>query len=212
MPQKRWIEGGWGARLPSASDRRSLREWWHSILRNAGRFSCYAIFLVLPSDKEAIRYLSYFGKELDILSGENCLIIALSDTEARCPGVREELWQVAIAEYASRGASAEVARRFSIEFDRFPCLVVFEDIRSPKHTLITLKGMAAEEIAERMRVIFSAIEAAISENTDPVAAIQSLRNNELFVEKGKSIVSELRSIAGKTLEAAMEAWIKAGIK
>ncbi|MEK6575574.1 MAG: hypothetical protein AABZ58_14795, partial [Chloroflexota bacterium] len=56
-----------------------LRRWWHEIQRLGGRYSCYAIFLVLPSDREAIRYLHEFGKELDLISGEDCLVVEFDD-------------------------------------------------------------------------------------------------------------------------------------
>ncbi len=47
---------GHSAMVISNADRHSVREWWHEILRNHGHYSCYAIFLTLPSDTEALRY------------------------------------------------------------------------------------------------------------------------------------------------------------
>ena len=62
-------------------DRRSLRKWWHMILHQEGRYQCYSIFLVLPSDKEALRYLMDFGTEIDLISDKDCLIITLGQAE-----------------------------------------------------------------------------------------------------------------------------------
>jgi len=137
-------------------DKLALREWWHSILRDYGRYSCYAIFLALPSDKEIIRYLIDFGNEIDIISGEDCLVIALGKSEFRRSGFDEkiqqpsiperfsnfleEMWSAAIKEQVSKGYSVKVAQLFNIEITKFPCLLIFQDIRSSDHALITLKG------------------------------------------------------------------------
>ena len=37
------------------------KEWQHELLRKYGRSACYAVFLVLPSDRETIAYLSDYG-------------------------------------------------------------------------------------------------------------------------------------------------------
>jgi hypothetical protein len=63
-----------------------LRHWWHTILSEHGRYSCYAFLLALPSDKEFLDYINYHSNELEILSGEQCLIITLSDIEIRMGG------------------------------------------------------------------------------------------------------------------------------
>ena len=78
-------------KFPQKNDHRSVREWWHDVLRNYGYYSCYAIFLALPSDKEIIRYLTDYGRELDLISGENCLVIALSKTDFRRSGFDKEI-------------------------------------------------------------------------------------------------------------------------
>src|ERR1051325_2501992 len=55
------------------TDPGSTRALWHYILKSHGKYSCYAVFLLLPSDVEAIRYFKEFGKELDMISGKECL-------------------------------------------------------------------------------------------------------------------------------------------
>jgi hypothetical protein len=197
--------------LPSPEDRHRLREWWHSVLRDYGRYSCYAIFLTLTSDKELIRYVTEFGCELDLISGDNCLVIALASTGVRLPGFSRSAWEAAMKEYVLEGYSIEVAQLFDISFEGFPCLVVFQDIRSPKHILVRLKGMTAEEIAHRMRSLFSIIQTAVSHKQNPLTVIERHRNEETFREKGRSTISQLRSLAGKTFETAMEACIKAAV-
>jgi hypothetical protein len=210
-------------------NRHSLREWWHNILRDYDKqFSCSAIFLVLPSDKETIRYLTEFGNELDLISGDDCLVIAIGKTEFRRSGFDEkvqkptvaerftsfldEMWNTAINEHVSKGYSVKIAQLFSIEVDKFPCLLVFKDIRSPDHLLITLKGMPVEEIANRMRSIFSIIHKAVTNKVDPLEALEQNQNEETFRKAGKTIMSKVTGFAEKTFETAMEAWINASVK
>ena len=192
------------------------------------RYSCSAIFLVLPSDKETIRYLTEFGNELDIISGENCLVIAIGKSEFRRSGFDEkiqkptvskrfasfldEMWNSAIKEHVTNGYSVKIAQLFSVEIDSFPCLLIFEDIRSPQHLLITLKGMTAEEISSRMRHIFSIINKAISNKVNPLESLAKMQNKETFLKAGKTILSKVSGFTEKTFEAAMEAWINASVK
>ena len=191
---------------------RMVREWWHGILRDEGDYSCSAVFLTLPSDLELIQYLSEFGDELEVLSGDNCLVIAISNTDVRSADMNNEKWKAVISEQIFRGYSTEVARQFAISFDEFPCLVVFQDIRKSEHTVITLKGMATKEVAERLRIIFATIENAVSKGNNPINDLLALQKHEVFQQKEKAIISEMRSVAGKTLEKAMEATITAIFK
>lgn len=196
----------------------NLREWWHNLLRRRGAYPTYAFFLVLPSDQEMVKYLIQFGKELDIVSGENCLVIALGNTEFRRSGFDknlrevEEVWQWVLNDHVSLGYSSKVAKLFDIGFDKFPCLIIFKDIRSSEHHLVTLKEMTSVEIGTRVRFVFSIIHKAVANKNDPLTALQAKRNSEDLQKKGQSIVSGLRSFAGKTFETAVETWIKASIK
>ncbi len=204
-------------------DRHALRKWWHGILRDHGRYSCYAIFLVLPSDKEAIRYLTDFGSELDVISGENCLVIAFGKTEFRRSGFDtdvekgsllgrfssflDDAWNAAVREQISQGYSVKISEIFDVPLTQFPCLLIFEDIRSPKHVVVTLKGLTADEIASQMRAIFAIVQKAIVNKNDVLDALARYQSSEVFRKKGKVIVSHVNGIAAKTFETAMEAWI-----
>jgi len=192
-------------------DRSSLREWWHDILRNHGRYSCYAMILTLPADEETMNYLTDFGKELDLISGSNCLIIALSKTEFIHINSDEDVWIQSVEEQISEGYSLAIARLFDIDLTEFPCLVIFRDIRSPEHIVVALEGMTTEEIAEKMRTVFSTIEAAARSETDPLEALEKQRKQDELHEAGQAIGSNIRSLAGKTLQTAIEALIKANI-
>ncbi len=217
--------------VPPPSDfreRSTLREWWHGILRDHGHYSCYAIFLVLPSDKETLRYLVDFGNELDIISGEDCLVIALGKSEFKRSGMDEEIkkpsaserfstlledaWSTVIKEQVSKGYSVKIAQLFNIGLTEFPCLLIFQDIRSSDHAIITLKGMTAEEIAERLRATFSIIHTAVSDKKAVIDTLASHQNSETLRKAGKTIFSKATGIAEKTFETAMEAWISAVVK
>ena len=203
---------GHSAMVISNADRHSVREWWHEILRNHGHYSCYAIFLTLPSDTEALRYLTDYGRELNVISGENCLVIALSKTDFQRSGFEAGYWRRLVVEHTKEGHSVTVARLFGIEFTKFPCLLLFEDIRSPEHIAINLAGMTAEEIATRMRLVFAIVEIAVKDKRKPLPELEKQQNIEFLHKTGQSVASKVGGIAEKTFEKAMEAWISATIK
>lgn len=209
--------GGNVATLPAMSttmNQKILRQWWHNVLRLAGnaKYGCYIIFLLLPSDQEARRYLASFGKELDLLSGEHCLVIALGEDEFRRSGFDETMWREALDKHISEGHSVTVAKLFGVKFDSFPCIVVFRDIRSPQHVLVSLKDLTSEEIAQKLRALFSVIGDAIVSGEDPVDYIERSQQKEDFLKKGKSIISGLRTFAGNSFQTAIEAWLKSVIQ
>ena len=219
-PEKHTVVGGIGLPLteyePSLSiqrgqpeGRRLLREWWHDVLRTHDRYVCFATLLALTMDGELTRYVAESGNELDQISGADCLVIVLSETEFRRSGVDNSLQAAAMEEHIRNGHSMMVAELFGISCEQFPCLVLFRDIRSPEHILVSLKGMSAEEIAERMRSVFSTIRCAVAEGTDPMTALERRRNQEVFRQRGRTLVGHISSAAGKTFELAMEAWIRA---
>jgi hypothetical protein len=73
-----------------------VREWWHELLRLYGKYKSYAIFLVLPSDKEAIEYLTSitYLQELNAISGDDCLVTMVVDGTIHDPLDRFEGWSV----------------------------------------------------------------------------------------------------------------------
>jgi hypothetical protein len=191
--------------------RRSLRDWWHQILRNHGHYCCFAFFLCLPSDIEAIRYLADFGQELDVMSQENCLIIALSEAEYKHSNFDEGVWSRAVSEQISKGFSVTVAQLFQLPLTEFPCMVLFEDIRSPKRIIITLAGLTTEQISNETRAIFSLIQQSCTKRISPLDILEQHQDGKRFQKAGHTILTKFFGFAGKTFEAAMEAWIKAAI-
>ncbi len=71
----------------------SIRQWLFTLLRRQGNYSCYSIFLVLPSNKEAMRYLAELSIELKIISNEtNSLVVALGSDQHLRSDVDGESW------------------------------------------------------------------------------------------------------------------------
>jgi hypothetical protein len=192
-------------------DRSVLRHWWHAILRSYGKYNCYGFMLLLPSDKSAFEYLSEFGRELNIISGRECLIIALSTTGIKQFEFDEKWWQIAIKEQVDKGYCLTVAQILNIELTDFPCFVLFQDIRSPEHLVISLKNMDAIEISIKLRQIFSLIQRATTEKQNPLTYLKSHQNQEKLKKAGNTIISQLRTVSDKTFEIAMEAIIKSTI-
>jgi hypothetical protein len=198
--------GNRGIATMKGEDKRSLREWWHEVLRTHRTYSCYGIFLTLPSDVEALRYLTEYGKELNQISSKSCLIIALGKTEFQRTGFDEGAWQKLVNEQSSEGYSITVARLFGIGYGEFPCLLLFQDIRSPDHKAFKLQGMTAEQIALRMRLIFTTVDNAMKTGNNPLDELQRQQNIELLQQKGQLVASKISGWVEKTFEKGMEAW------
>ncbi|NOH03673.1 MAG: hypothetical protein HND47_17785 [Chloroflexi bacterium] len=189
-----------------------LREWWHDILKAYGKYSCCAFVLALPTDEQTIKYLTDFGKEIDLISGKDCLVIAMNDSQLMRYGFDENLWRIAINEQVSNGQSIKVANLFSIEYTEFPCMVLFQDIRNSEHLVISLRGMDVNEISQKMRSVFSIVQSAVAQKRNPLHELKHQKNKKELQSAGESIIGNLRSFAGKTFDTAMEAWIQATIK
>jgi hypothetical protein len=263
--------------LRDIESRHSLRLWWHGLLREYGRYNCYGLFFLLPSDEAVVRYLKDYRNELDLVSGDSCLIIELTESGFRrsdfdikekrtaieyfmsksrktLPQIygedsrrsmilsiltifladdidetaKEDLLEFLLfsdvtdklvkgqvtpfEEHISEGYSIQISRLFDIALTEFPCLVLFEDIRSPKHVLFTLKDMTTNEISVRMRWLFSIINKAVSDKQPVLETLQAHQDNQMLLKAGKSILKGIRSAAGKTFEAAMEVLIESTLK
>ncbi len=198
--------------VPPLTAQKFLREWWHEILRNYGRYSCYAVFLGLPADTELTDYLTYSGKELEIISGDDCLIIMLTRVGFRRSGFDDYVKSIIVDEHIHEGQSIPVAKLFGVKFDQFPCLIIFNDIRSSKHILINLKSMKSDEIAIIMRSVFSSIGQALSQKKNPIEVLENDRDKTEFLNKGEKIMSDIQTFAGKTFDKVVESWIKSIIK
>ena len=196
------------AYVPPRVAGQSLRDWWHTILRNFGQYQCFAVILALPADEEAIRYLTDFGGELDIVSGRSSLVIALTKTGFRRFNSDDSLHSISIDEHLSNGHSVQIAREFDISLNKFPCIVLFKDIRSPEHLVVSLKDMKTVEIGNVMRAIFSTIDSAEELGEDPLKSLLAYREKEKFEKIKRAIANELYSLPGKTLELVIGAWIK----
>ena len=212
------MPNGWSTDVepPPLDDRSSLREWWHRIMRKEGAFSCYAFFLILPSDTETLAYIGSYGKELDTISGDDCLVMVVADLEgppfrtlSDLPEIlaQSSKWRKAVEAQAWSGYSLELAKFFHVDLVKFPCMLIFRDIRSSEHVIVTMKGMSADDVAVKMRDIFSLIKQATSDGDDPLMRLERQRNKQQLLEKGQPIVSAIRSLAGITIAALIKSWL-----
>jgi len=197
---------------PHSLESYPLREWWDEIVRRYGHYPSFATLLALPADEEVIRYQKEFGKELHLITGENCLVITLTELGFMQYGSDDKIIPLAIDEGVSNGYCLKMADLFKIQFDQFPCLILFRDIRSSDHILITLKGLSKEEVAQEMRELFSVVKQAVKEGKDPLKAVESHSRRQEFADKTKATWSSIRTFVGKTLEKAMQALIEVTVK
>jgi len=193
----------------TGKDKGVLREWWHSILHTHGKYPCYAIVLVLPTDSQTIKYLTEAGREIDLLSKNNCLVMALSDTQAIRYGSDENEWRTAINEQVTNGQSVEIANLFEIKFTEFPCMVIFQDIRSSEHLVISLQKMEIDEISLKMRSFFWAIKSANAKKVNPLIELKTQRRKAEFLRAGQSVISDLRKLGGETIQTIIGAYFQA---
>lgn len=146
----------------ATEDLHSLREWWHTILRNYDKYPCFAVFLVLPSDTEAATFLKESGDELNIISGRNCLILLLGTDffyftdllKSSDPRISSGLWVGATTKHISQGESIQIAELFGIDLTEFPCVVFFNDIRSSDFAYYHFE-ISARKVLAKSYAVFS---------------------------------------------------------
>lgn len=217
------MTNGWVRTVSKPADFRSklsLRKWWRAILTKERGYACYAVFLLLPRDKEVIDYLTMFGDELEIVTGKNCLVLVLSDerfcrvgTDKKARSVSKAAsWKSAVGEHIAAGFSVDVARLFQVHLNEFPAMLIFRSIHSPERINISFKSMAADEIADKIRSIFSLVDDAVSARKNPIKHLARQNRKEAFIRGGRSIISTVTSVADRTFQAAVEAWLRAIMK
>ena len=104
-----------------------------------------------------------------------------------------------------------MAKLFGIGFARLPCLLLFHNISSPEHLVVSWKGMSAAQIAPKMRSVFSIVSKAVEDDMDPLKELQRKRKIRRLQKAGRAIISTLREWGGMTLTTAMEAVIRSAL-
>jgi hypothetical protein len=179
---------------PKAKDPTSVAGWWDHILQQHANYSCYCLFLVLPADDHTRRYLEDFGNELDIISGDTCLALALGKTEFRRIGFDDLAWRDAIEAQIEAGYSVRLAELFSIDVTEFPAVLIFERIDSPEHVLVSLQELTTDEIVQKMRSTFAVIRRAVSDNQSPLKVLERVRQRKKLQKAGRTLVSSCPKI------------------
>ena len=200
------------AYVPPVLSASSIRDWWHDILRNYGRNSFYGIFLLLPSDVEVIRYLVEFENELDMITRNDCLILIFTRIGFRRQKIDRVLSQIAVEDHVIDGHCIQLGDMFNVDIQEYPCLLLFNSIRSPQFIIVSLKRLMAAEISEKMRMIFSVSRNAIAQGKNPLDALEAQRHQQTLLNISKVIIKKTKSVTGKTLDVAMKAWIESMFK
>jgi hypothetical protein len=192
---------------PPPGDKKKLRNWWHEILREHGHFKCSAVFLAFSADTAIAEYLKDNAEELNLLSGNSCLVISVSDVGFVNYQKDPNLWRISLQDHITKGYSDRIAKIFGVKTAEFPCLLVFRDIRTSDFVKINLKGLTSDQLVQSMRLVFSTIESAVSKRKDPLVELK--RNQK--IEALKLIIGEIGKLAEKTFETAIEAATTAAI-
>ena len=191
---------------------KSIEDWWFNVLKNHGKYSCYGVVLSLPSDTEVTNYLNAFNNELDLISGENCLIIAISKSNIRRSKIDKNPIPLALRNHVDQGHSLQIAKQLKIKIIDFPCLVLFDNIQTPDYLLIPLKDLTVENISKTMREVFSLIQEAILNQEKPLKFLRRNLKIKGLRKKGYLLAINIFNFSGKTLEKIMETWINTLIK
>lgn len=186
--------------------------WWQGILTNSRRYDCYSFFLTLPSDSEANRYLSDYGSELQAILGESYLMAAFGTDRCWLSGYENAISVFTTTSDSLKSPSVEIAKLIGVEFSAFPCLVIFQDIKSTEYVVIPFKGKSAEEIADDLRSLFSIIQKTTQSGKSLIPALKNHAGKERFRSIGSMIISNLPNIAGKTFETAIGTLLKTVIQ
>ena len=135
--------------------------------------------------------------------------MALSDTQAIRYGLDENEWKAAVNEQVTNGQSIEIANLFEIKFTEFPCVVIFQDIRSSDYLVVSLQKMDADEISQKMRSVFQAIKSASANKVNPLIELKAQRRKEEFLRAGQSIISDVRKLGKETIQTIVGAYFQA---
>src|SRR5688572_21817894 len=92
-------------------DARDLRIWWHDILRQHGRYKGYFLFLTLPGDAEANKYLRELGQELHLITGRKLLVVILTDMAILRKDFDKDFLPIAVNNQIMQGYSLQVAEQ-----------------------------------------------------------------------------------------------------
>lgn len=193
-----------------AFDKASYRNWWHSILRNFGKYPCYGIFLLLPSDNDLLNYLLVHGNELNIIS-TNCLVIAPSPYKVKNPNFQLDIWRASVRAYVHDGYGRVFSNLFNIPISSYPNFVVFNDFQSADYAQISLQNMNMQEISTKLRTIFSIIDKAAILKEKPVNLIEKTALKNKINSIGIHMITDVKSLTKTTFEVLIESLIKSSI-
>lgn len=201
------INSPFNAKNQELMEASSLVAWWNQVVTRL-HYSCYGIFLLLPSDKEAIRYITNFSDELDLISAADCLIITMSSINFQISNLHSlsKTWSSVLETQITDGQSIKVANLFNIDYDEFPCLLLFKDIWNEERLTIRLHDRTAEEVATLMRRIFSIIHKAVREKQDPLIYLEKEKAITPLIENTNNIMLS-RSVTGVNFGASIKKWI-----
>lgn len=186
----------------------SIKTWIEN-QKKIAKFKVFGIFLILPSDVEVVSYLTDFGKEIDLLSGDECCILALGKKTSKNLNeslTQEEVinWKEITQTHVDSGRSICIGESFNLQFTDYPSLIIFKDLTSLKIAIVKLKGLNSQEISERMRKVFSIVKKSLNEDKDPVDELIKNQRLQVFIHHGKTIITE---ITGRAIEGIINALI-----
>lgn len=181
----------------------SFHELLFSIVREQRKYACHAIFLTLPSNKEANSYIKEYYDELQVISKPNTLIMITGGDFNLRTNMGDKNLSVGLQEEYSK-----IIQSFHVDFTMLPCMIIFESINSLEGVPIFLKGLSIEEITENMKTIFTIINKAVKSKISPISALQNHKRDT----KIKNTKKEVIGVVAKILDYPLKIFIQEHIK
>lgn len=132
---------------------RARRQMWLSILATHGRHKFYAFALALPGDKAFQAFIEENMKELDFITGTDCLLLLLGDKTLLSTASSSEKSEV-FRQQIESGVALKVGNYFELSSEAYPSILLFKDFRSTDHVIIPLKDLSSDEIKQTLRHLF----------------------------------------------------------
>jgi hypothetical protein len=184
-----------GIDLITNEDRYFNLDYLHTILANEESYDCYAIFLGQPGDKELLKYLTEYQKDIELISSTNWLIISFSKNRFENVDSVKPL-ALFIKDDIESGTSYKIAHHFNIDMEKLPCLIIFKDMGTEERAIVEFSDKNAEDIFGTLKTITSIINKSSRRKVNPIQLIRRQQSRTKMKVKFSTV--------GYTLERILE--------
>lgn len=166
-----------------------IKEWWQDF-QSKYRYPLYCIVLASATDTEAVQLLLNHNGELDQISGSDCCFIFFRDMSRR-----KNFEPYIYSEYSRR--IYPFARFIGIDFNKFPCLLFFQQVDSGRYIHVSLQGLSQQEIIVLVRNIMTHIHQ--DKNSSQFNGLKHFKSSQTLRKSSKELGTNVLEIGKTTL-------------